>query len=104
MKKQKAYRHGEILLVKIKELPEGLMPSNTKTFMTGSHGNNHDIDKGTIYFKNEDNFVFGYLEARNTHLIHPEHKDKENCPIEDGYYKLIKQQEYTPEGLVPVID
>lgn len=64
MTKQKAYRHGEVLLVKISKLPTGLKPSKEKVFMVGSHGNNHAIDNGTIYFKNEDNFVFGYLKAK----------------------------------------
>ena len=101
---KKAYRHGEILLVKVDELPEGLTPSQTKTIMKGSHGNNHDIDNGTIYFKDEG-FTFGYLDAKNTSLYHPEHHDETGkAAIEDGYYQLIKQQEYTPEGLIPVID
>lgn len=100
----KAYRHGEVLLVRIEQLPEGLKPSNTKVFMIGSHGNNHSIDNGTIYFK-DDGFTFGYLEAKNTSLYHPEHQDETGkASIEDGFYKLIKQQEYTPDGLVPVID
>lgn len=102
---EKAYRHGEVLLVKIEKLPEGLTASKEKVFMVGSHGNNHSIDNGTIYFKKDGDFVFGYLKAKNTNLIHPEHKDKSGkASIEDGFYKLIKQQEFTPEGLVPVID
>lgn len=73
--------------------------------MVGSHGNHHSVDKGVLYFKKEDNFIFGYLEAKNTNLLHPEHQEKSGkCPIEDGFYKLIKQQEHTPEGLVPVVD
>lgn len=101
----KAYRHGETLLVKIDSLPEGLEPSNTKVFMVGSHGNNHSIDNGIIYLKKEDDFTFGYLEAKETSLLHPEHSPKiGDAKIEDGFYKLIKQQEYTPDGLVPVID
>lgn len=105
MEKQKAYRHGEVLLVKVEKLPKGLESSKEKVFMVGSHGNNHAIDNGKIYFKKEDEFVFGYLEAKNTNLLHPEHKDKSGgAKIEDGFYKLIKQQEFTPEGLVPVQD
>lgn len=104
MKKKQAYRHGEILLLKISELPTGLKVSNTNIIMTGSHGNDHSIDTGKLYFK-EDGFTFGYLVAKNTNLLHPEHKEKSGkCPIKDGIYQLIKQQEFTPEGLIPVID
>ena len=102
--KQKAYRHGEILLVKTEKLPKGLKASKSKILMTGSHGNNHAIDQGTFYPHKEE-FVFGYLVAKNTNLLHPEHKDKSGkAKLPNGTYKLVKQNEYTPEGLVPVVD
>lgn len=103
--KQKCYRHGEILLLKIDKLPKGLVTSKSKTIMSGSHGNSHSIDTGKIYFKKENDFTFGYLVAKNTNLLHGEHGDKNGkAKIEDGVYKLIKQQEYTPQGLIPIID
>ncbi len=103
--KQKAYRHGEIALVKVDKLPEGLELAKTNIIMVGSHGNNHSIDQGELYFKKESDFVFGYLVAKDTNLLHSEHSPKiGDAKIEDGIYKLIKQQEFTPEGLVPVID
>lgn len=101
----KNYRHGEIGLIGIKELPEGLEESKTKVLMVGSHNNSHTIDKGKIYLKKEDDFVFGYLVAKDTSLLHPEHSPKVgDAKIEDGVYKLIKQNEFTPDGLVPIID
>lgn len=105
MGKVKVYRHGEVLLAKIAKLPKGLKASKEKVFMVGSHDNNHAIDNGTLYFKQEGTFIFGYLKAKNTSLLHPEHKDKNGkAKIEDGLYELRKQQEHTPQGLVPVID
>ena len=104
MKKQ-AIRHGEVLLVKVDSLPKGLKVSNSKVFMIGSHDHNHSINNGKIYFVKENDFVFGYLVAKNTSLLHPEHSPKiKDAKIKDGVYQLIKQQEFTPEGLVPVID
>lgn len=101
---KQAYRHGEVLLIKIDKLPEGLTESKEKVFMVGSHGNNHSFDNGTFY-KKQDGNTFGYLEAKNTSLLHPEHSPKiGDAKIEDGYYQLIKQVEYTPDGLVPVVD
>ena len=103
--KQKAYRHGEIALVKIDSLPDGLKASTSKVLMIGSHGNNHSIDNGVFYPVKEEGFVFGYLEAKDTNLLHPEHKDETGgAKIEDGFYKLVKQTEFTPEGLIPVVD
>lgn len=102
--KNKAYRHGEILLKKIDKIPSGLKESNKKVFMVGSHGNNHSFDNGKLYLKEEENGVFGYLKAKGTSLFHPEHGGKDGESIKDGNYQLIKQVEYTPDGLVPVID
>jgi len=103
MKKQ-AYRHGEILLLKISRLPKALKQSDSKIIMVGSHGNNHSIDTGKLYFK-EDGTTFGYLVAKGTKLFHPEHKeDTGYCEIKDGVYQLIKQVEFTPDGLIPIVD
>jgi hypothetical protein len=99
----KCYRHGETALRKIDKLPVDLELSKSKVFMKGSHGHDHSIDKGNLYFKNDGVYVFGYLEAKNTKLFHPEHSPKGD-KIEDGVYELRKQQEYTPSGLVPIID
>jgi len=99
------YRHGEIALVQVEKLPNNLTPATTKVFMTGSHGHDHSIDQGSLYFTKEDEYVFGYLVTKDTSLLHPEHSPKVGeAKIEDGIYQLRKQQEHTPEGLEPVID
>lgn len=105
MKTLKNYRHGEIAFIGVDSLPEGLEKSESRTIMTGSHGHDHSIDKGELYFKKEDDFTFGYLVAKDTNLLHPEHSPKiGDAKLEDGIYKLVKQNEFTPEGLIPVID
>jgi hypothetical protein len=103
--KQQGYRHGENLLLKISKLPTGLKKETTKVFMKGSHGHDHSIDKGDLYFTKDakDIYVYGYLKAKGTKLFHEEHSPK-GIAIIDGIYQLRKQQEFTPEGLVPVID
>lgn len=97
----KAYRHGENLLLKIESIPESAKKTNKKIFATGSHNHNHSITSGVLY---EDNGQ-QYLEAKNTSLLHPEHSPNiGDAQIEDGFYKIITQVEYTPEGLIPVKD
>ena len=96
------YRHGEIGLFQIDKLPKGLKKTKTNVLMKGSHANSHTFDNGEIYLTN-DGQLFGYLVAKDTKLFHPEHSPK-GCKIKDGIYKLIKQQEYTPDGFVPVLD
>ncbi len=103
--KTKCYRHGEILLKKISKLPKGLKVSDSKCIMQGSHSNSHTINNGKLYFVKEGTYVFGYLVAKDTSLLHPEHSPKVGqAKLPNGIYQLLKQQEYTPNGLVPVID
>lgn len=103
--KKKGFRHGEILFLEISKLPKGLKETKTNQIMTGSHGNSHTFDNGKIYFKQENDFVFGYFVSKDTSLLHPEHSPKVgDAKLPDGVYELRKQAEHTPEGLVPVID
>jgi len=108
MKKIQCFRHGEICLKKISKLPKGLKVSGSKCIMQGSHSNSHTIDNGKLYFiksGSEGTYVFGYLVAQNTSLLHPEHSPKVGqAKLPNGIYQLLKQQEYTPSGLIPVQD
>jgi hypothetical protein len=108
-KKVKAIRHGEICLVYIDELPQGLFKSESKVITQGSHNNSHSISEGELYFKNVDQYTFGYLVAKNTKLLHPEHGQQNKsklrtAAIPDGVYELRKQQEWVNSELKPVID
>ena len=128
----KNYRHGEIGLFQIEKLPKGLKKSESKIIMQGSHGNSHSIDNGELYFKNVDNYIFGYLVAKNTKLQHFEHgnicsvcgydklintntcsqcntdfvKEKKYrlAKINNGVFELRKQNEIVNSELKPVID
>ena len=75
--------------------------SQTKVLITGSHGNDHFIDKGKVYFNKVDDFIFGYLVAKDTTLNHIEHK---KVKLTNGVWELRKQQEIMAEGMKPVID
>lgn len=103
--KTQAIRHGEILLKVIEKLPEDLELSKSKIIMQGSHNNAHSIDKGELYFKKDGDYIFGYLVAKNTTLLHPEHGDKNGkAKIPDGIYELRKQVEYINSQLIPIKD
>lgn len=100
----KAYRHGEILLLKIKSLPKGLKEEKTNVIMKGSHGHDHTFNNGRLYLKT-DGQTFGYLVAKDTSLLHQEHSPKiGDAKIKDGVYQLIKQVEYTPDGFRVIKD
>lgn len=102
---KKVFRHGEICLLSISKLPTGLKETKTNILMRGSHGHDHTFVGGKFYEKKENDFVFGYFKAKDTSLLHPEHSPKiGDAKLPDGNYQLLKQNEYTPAGLVPVID
>jgi len=108
--KIKGYRHGEIAFVKIAKLPEGLAKSESKVIIEGSHKNSHSINQGEIYIIKVNEFVFGYLVAKNTKLLHLEHgkiikgQELREASIPNGVYELRKQQEFINNELKPVID
>ena len=102
---KQAYRHGEIAFVKVDKLPEGLTEAKNNIFSRGSHRNNHTFKGGKLYLLEEmQGFTMGYLVAESTSLYHEEHSPNGEATLPDGIYELRKQQEFTPEGLVPVID
>lgn len=106
--KKQVYRHGEIHFVLIDKLPDGIEKEKTNVIMKGSHGHDHSFKGGKLYLKNVDEFVFGYFIAENTILYHPEHGEGKGkllkAKLPNGIYELRRQNEYTPDGLKPVID
>jgi len=108
---KKVIRHGDLALVVLKELPAGLTASETKTLMQGSGGNNHDVKNGTVYLKDVDQFVFGYLVAgENCQLLHPDHgscckkSSIRTADLKPGVYELRRQFEQTHDAMKPVVD
>ncbi len=99
----KLWRHGENVFEKLDKLPKGLKETKTDTIATGSHNNPHTFKGGKIYLKQESDVVFGYLKAKDTILYHCEHSPK-GVLLKDGFYRLRKAIEYTPEGFKQVID
>ncbi len=99
--KKHAIRHGDLALIKISKLPEDLVETKTNLLMAGSHGHNHTVNQGKIYLKKVNDFVFGYLVAKDSTIQHEEHG---NHKIPDGVYELRGQQEVTHQGLKQVID
>lgn len=106
----KNYRHGDMALIGIEKIPADAIKTTEKVLMIGSGGNSHCFDKGIFYKSSSYNFVVGYLEAKNTKLLHPDHGEKINgqplrvAKIDNGTYEVRKQFEDTHEGMKPVID
>lgn len=102
MKKQ-AYRHGEIVFVKIDKLPENLVATKTDVFAKGNTGNSHTFKGGKIYLKNEGQYIIGYFKASKTKLYHTEHSPK-GVSLPDGMYEIRKQSEFINGELRQIVD
>lgn len=104
--KTKCWRHGDICFVKVDKLPKGLKESKTNEIVKGSHNNSHSFKGGKFYPK-IDGQIIGYFKAEETTLLHPDHgvgKGIKRARLPGGIYKVYKQVEFTPQGLIPIID
>lgn len=104
----KNYRHWDVALIGVAELPSDIKESKTKVFLVGKN-NSHSIDMWKIYLLKDPNtlseseFLYWYIQAKNTKLLHSEHSNKW-VKIEDWFYALYKQKEETPNWFKLVID
>lgn len=103
----KMYRQGDVLLVKVEELPKKARKSKTDIVLRGeATGHAHRLVDGTIYrFRGEitrgeaagGSHVVTWLEQmfvtakKGTSLVHDEH---DPIQIEPGVYEVIRQREF----------
>lgn len=93
------YRHGDILIKKIEKLEENLEIVENVLAEGKATGHSHKI-KGAKVYQNKDGNRFIKV-AKKASLTHEEHAE---IIIEKGIYAIIRQREYTPEGLRQVQD
>lgn len=103
------YRHGDLAIIEVKKVPKEAVKSLSKELMRGSGNHPHTFDNGQFYTLEGDDFVIGYLKAKDTTLYHLEHgedvgKSLREAKIDDGIYELRRQVEYTNEGMRQVED
>ena len=103
------YRHGDLALLEIKKVPKGAKKSVSKELMKGSGNHPHTFDNGELYTIDGDDFIIGYLKAKDTKLYHLEHGEDvgtglKEAKIEDGIYELRHQVEETNKGMRVVED
>jgi hypothetical protein len=94
-------RQGDLLIVKVDELPENSVLQNHRVLAEGeATGHKHELDSGELYEK-EGTLFFRVPEDQKTTLTHQEHG-----PITfiSGIYKVIRQREYEPRGWRRVAD
>jgi len=94
-------RQGDLLIVKVDELPEGCVKPGHRVLAEGeATGHKHELDSGDVYEK-EGTLFFRVLDDQHTTLKHEEHGPITFAP---GVYKVIRQREYEPRGWRRVAD
>lgn len=100
------YRQGELLIIKANR--EEILESVFDTPKKLDHrilaegevtGHMHELTKGTLY-SGMWGKLFADIESLAL-LTHPEHK---TIKLEKGFYEIITQREYNPDGDRRVID
>ena len=95
------WRQGDLLVKKIKEIPEGAVKQNHRILAEGeATGHIHELDLGEVYEKN-GTLYFRVPEGNISTLNHQEHGA---LTFEPGIYQVKKQREYTPGGWRQVAD
>jgi len=94
-------RQGDLLIVKVNELPNGCVRHQHRILAEGeATGHLHELDSGELY-ESEGTLFFRVPEDRKTTLSHLEHGP---ITFDPGVYKVILQREYEPSGWRRVAD
>jgi hypothetical protein len=97
------YRHGDVLIRRISNLPRGVQQHQGTTLAHGEvTGHSHRIERANlVQLWHQGNNLFLEVTAPSATLVHEEHK-----PIElpQGLYRVWKQREYTPDSYRDVED
>ena len=112
MKKFTKYAaQGDLLLVKIDALPEGLTEvspvDGQHTVAHSETGHHHTLAAGRVrYFRPDEGAFSGYVQVKEpTPLVHHRpHDTHEPILLDKGVYEIRRQREYTPKGYRRVED
>lgn len=96
------YRHGDVLVQSVETLPASAQPRPGNALAYGEvTGHSHrirEVQQAQLYATGDALYLA--LSAPST-LIHEEHA---TIPLPAGFYRVWMQREYTPKGIVRVID
>lgn len=98
------YRHGDVLLKSVDELPTGAVKVDGVTLAYGERtGHSHRLaePKSAELFRTLDGLLFVKVIDDTATLIHEEHKA---IALPHGIYQVWQQREYSPEAIRTITD
>lgn len=106
MKLPKFWRHGDLLVMQVDAIPEGLTKKKDTVLLEGEASNHfHRLHGGVVFAETptkDNNYNLGYFELKeSTNLTHEEH---DTIVLSPGKYKFFAQREYDEQEERRVID
>jgi hypothetical protein len=97
------YRHGDVLISAIAQLPAQAQPRSGSTLAHGEvTGHSHRMQQPeAIQLWAEGRELFLEVKTASATLIHEEHRAIE---LPQGFYRVWKQREYRPDADIEVAD
>ncbi len=97
------YRHGDIMVAAVSQIPEGALPLAHRTLALGEvTGHSHRIeDPDTAEVLQYRGVRYIRVTAEQARLVHEEHHP---IILPRGTYRCWHQREYTPTAVRRVID
>lgn len=96
------YRHGDVVLVPVSEIPRTAKDAGHRTLAQGEvTGHSHRIASGIARYLEEAEARFLRVGDGGAVLTHEEHGD---LTVPRGDYQVMIQSEYSPEGWRRVAD
>jgi hypothetical protein len=103
--KPKLYRQGDILLERIESLPPSAVEEQVAGLIVLAYGeatgHHHAIRSGKVKLFKTESATFIEVQDALVQLTHEEHSP---ILLEPGFYRMIRQREYTPEKIRIVED
>lgn len=101
------YRQGDVYLFPTEKLPKKLTSVKNKVLAYGEvTGHRHQIIDGDVFTDENGNLFLRATEE--TQLAHVDEAERlaDHAPLEihEGDYRVVIQEEYTPEGWKQVVD
>lgn len=100
------YRHGDVLIVKVDSIPEGLQKKDNLVLLEGeASGHFHTLSKGEVWTTiptKDNNYLLGYFKTEEGALL--THQEHQAIEIPAGIYKFYSQREYDEQEERRVID
>ncbi len=99
------YRQGDVLLVKVDKIPDGLKKTRGITLAYGEKtGHAHTIEYGADGWASKIEGLAEYIEVYEKEGATVKHQEHEVITLPPGKYRNVHQFEYTPAEIRQVAD